>query len=267
MDNPVRPKSSLAEDIHRILTSFADESRAYVLERGFYISMIGYQCDRQIQLRMRPYTYLGPELVGRGKQIYKDMNTGLTAAKIGESIHEYYAKSLGPELLCSEGAAAYSDSSISLRGRYDLIIDMGGEKVLVDLKTTTRYAKKYLPKNEHINQVMLYLGATGIRQGAVHYIFRDSAETFTFPVSFDPGVFETLLNRFRRIQDAEDRRVLLPMIHNPRNKFPCSYCEWAFYCHPCNECAIHGFCLSGDGCGCPHDCRITPVTRKEVTTK
>jgi len=117
------------------------------------------------------------------------------------------------------GEFGYVEISVSskaggpkVRGRIDMLLDLGGRRVIGDLKITDKSVRtmKY-PYNSHIDAMILYLGFAEIDDGVVVYVDPSSVRKAekdlanriaVFPVRFDQHRFDALMELARAIEET-----------------------------------------------------------------
>ncbi len=241
---------SYADRIKQQILNIENHGNNYPSEK-YRMSMISLGCDRRIQL-IRNRDLVSEDYHASFDEKIRALNTGINPAVFGMLIHEYIQEHI--PFSRSEEEVQVGDD-IEFIGHFDGVTKIDDEDVLVEIKTLSKYALKYLPKTLHIEQMHAYMAALGISHGVLLYVFRENGEVHPYDIEFDINVWSKVQDRFRSIKQAEEQMILLPGVKPNRGGFPCAYCPFEDFCHPyyCRECEIHQQCLSGDGCGCPRD--------------
>lgn len=139
------------------------------------------------------------------------------------------------ELLWSEYPFKMDMDDYLVSGRVDnlILLRMSGKVILVEVKSTR--SLKYLekPQPHHLMQLQLYMHATGVHNGVLLYIERNSLSTRVFDVDFKHEVADEAIKRFSslhlhlkedKIPDPEAR------MKESRN-WECSYCDYRTECY------------------------------------
>jgi len=119
-----------------------------------------------------------------------------------------------------------------ISGRTDAIISLGNELYVLDIKSINGmiFGKLESPKEEHINQLQLYLHFFNIPKGIILYVSKDSQELKEFQVSYNPKIAKELLKGLQDLKTKiESNTVPLPLSEWPNN-WQCKYCQFADVC-------------------------------------
>ena len=130
------------------------------------------------------------------------------------------------------------NGSITIKGRYDLLLRINGVLVVVDIKTRQN---QYQYPSGKLQQIYKEIVAHNIAQtniyqdlvsekyqekvlGAILEVF-SNGESRLIPVKFDESEFEKVLRYFYELSEFEEERDL-PVIHEgfEKDKTPCSFC-------------------------------------------
>lgn len=98
----------------------------------------------------------------------------------------------------------------------------------VECKTTTKKALRYLPLEEHVAQVTLYLHyyilPTGGGTAEIAYRIKETGRVISYPVAYDPKLAERLFARLQAVKDAVEFGSPLPMERGLLlDRFPCGW--------------------------------------------
>lgn len=235
-DTATRPRQEVQGILQRLVRSpiSLKDSDAY------YISSIGSSCDRQIQLRHSARKLLDDEEIILSHDRRQELAAGVTPAMVGTLLHDHITRQLGTvHGMDVEGQVEYEGpDGVRISGRYDFRLITPEGEFLGEIKTVSQSAQTHLPKPEHVDQLMLYMGILDIRQGVLVYVFRDASTPpdgmsnwlRVYDVALDQKRFWELVERFYRIQAATDATVLLPTLPHVGRKYPCGWCEWRELC-------------------------------------
>jgi len=129
----------------------------------------------------------------------------------GDSIHRLIMK---PLLSMRKIHVVASEVDIPPRslisGRADIIVSDGTDLYVVDIKSMNSMVFKNLdePKQEHIDQVQLYLHYLDPKKGILLYVNKDSQELKEFEIEYNPKRAQFLLESFRNLKKKIDSNVI-----------------------------------------------------------
>jgi hypothetical protein len=85
-----------------------------------------------------------------------------------------------------------------ISGRIDdiLVIKSSGKVYLVEVKSTSMLRAVKSPSKHHILQLQFYMHATGIHNGMLMYIEKNTLQTMTFEVDYKEEIVKHALDRF-----------------------------------------------------------------------
>jgi len=105
---------------------------------------------------------------------------------------------------------------VKIRGRLDALIEVNGEKIIVEIKS--RKSGESIPKDYHILQLQLYLWITGIKKGLLVYITHGKIAEFE--------VNNTLSDK----EVIEMAKEVLEFKKVPKFEWECRYCVFNSVC-------------------------------------
>jgi CRISPR/Cas system-associated exonuclease Cas4 (RecB family) len=85
------------------------------------------------------------------------------------------------------------------------------------------------PKEEHIQQLQLYMFLSGIRQGVVFYENKDTQATAEFWIEYDEKLVEKLIAKIKNINTHVAAKTL-PEREGTRSSYKCNYCDFKDIC-------------------------------------
>jgi hypothetical protein len=99
------------------------------------------------------------------------------------------------------------DESIRLAGRIDGIVFLNGQFIIIDVKTVGVFERLWRPRafpfDEHVFQVNLYMGLSGIRRAVILYEARAEEElsrfSFDAPLGFNQEMYDEQCSFVRRL--------------------------------------------------------------------
>ncbi|MFQ5647601.1 MAG: Dna2/Cas4 domain-containing protein, partial [Candidatus Aenigmatarchaeota archaeon] len=88
------------------------------------------------------------------------------------------------------------------------------------------------PNSSHIMQLQVYLHYLRIQHGMIVYVEKNTLQSRSFPVEYDPKVAEEAIQRFRRLHLALTKgEIPEPEARlKPDRKWECGYCAWKEGC-------------------------------------
>jgi len=107
-----------------------------------------------------------------------------------------------------------------LTGYADAIIEINGEKYVLELKTVVRLPNK--PYKTHVEQLNCYLNMLGVEKGIIVYIQRSDGRKAVFVVNRDPDLFTVTLDKARYLRKCLDEGKP-PAIKDETFCFRCPY--------------------------------------------
>jgi len=119
-----------------------------------------------------------------------------------------------------------------ITGRADAILSDGKELYVLDIKSINGQIFKSLaePKEEHINQVQLYLHFFKQKKGILLYVNKDTQELKEFIVDYDPKIPQALLGELNELKTKIDTNVIPSRIPGWPEDWQCQYCQFKEIC-------------------------------------
>ena len=119
-----------------------------------------------------------------------------------------------------------------ISGRADAILSDGKELYVLDIKSINSQIFKNLntPKEEHINQIQLYLHFFKQKKGILLYVNKDTQGLKEFFVDYDSKIAEGLLNELICLKVKIDGNVIPSRIPNWPGDWQCQYCQFKEIC-------------------------------------
>lgn len=202
----------------------ASELRVRTIGR-YYPSEVG-QCMRKTW-----YTFRNP------KPADKELKKVFEA---GNRLHEFVAdvfqssKVEEVELVEKEAPFEIPIDNFVISGRIDdlIKIKIGDREALVEVKSTKdlRYLEE--ASESHIMQLQLYLHARKITEGILLYLEKNTLKSKTFHVTYDPSVYNQVIERFRLLH----KRLMAGQLPPPESRLDddkrwmCRSCQYAVEC-------------------------------------
>ena len=119
-----------------------------------------------------------------------------------------------------------------ITGRADAILSNGKELYVLDIKSINGQIFKGLaePKEEHINQIQLYLHFFKQKKGILLYVNKDTKELKEFLVDYNPEIVSSLLNELGNLKTKIDKNIVPDRIPSWPDNWQCQYCAFKTIC-------------------------------------
>lgn len=108
------------------------------------------------------------------------------------------------KLIESELPLKYKIDDFEISGRIDDLIQLeyNGEKVLIEVKSTKSIGTLNEPSESYVMQLQFYMHATGIKNGAILYIEKNTLKSKAFFLEYDPTIAKEVIDRFRKLHSS-----------------------------------------------------------------
>jgi len=211
--------------LKELINQFYSNQRKDRQQHHFYISDAG-KCGRAIFFRFKKAP--AEEIEPRVLRLFDH----------GDSIHRLIMK---PLLSMKEIHVIASEVDIPpqelIRGRADAIISDGKDLYVLDIKSINSMLFKSLesPKEEHINQIQLYLHFLDPKKGILLYVNKDTQELKEFIVKYDPQRVQSLLKILYDLKKKIDANIVPARIPGWPDDWQCQYCPFKEICLTAGE--------------------------------
>jgi len=151
----------------------------------------------------------------------------------GDYIHQFIMKPLlAKKEVYVVSAEVNIDSQELISGRADAIISDGKELYVLDIKGINGSIFNSLtqPKEEHIDQLQLYLHFFKREKGILLYVNKDTLELKEFFVSYDPARSKMLLNSLAKLKTKIEANIIPSRLPNYPENWQCQYCQFREIC-------------------------------------
>jgi len=151
----------------------------------------------------------------------------------GNHIHQLI---MGPLLSTRKIHVVTSEINIPpqelISGRADAIISDGKELYILDIKSINSMLFKNLtqPKEDHLNQIQLYLHFLNPKKGILLYVNKDTQELKEFMVAYDAKRAQSLLNELTALKIKIDSNIVPSRIPGWPDNWQCRYCQFKEIC-------------------------------------
>lgn len=206
--------------LKEFINQFYSNQRKDRAQHHFYISDAG-RCGRAIFFKFKKAP--GEEIEPRVLRLFDH----------GNSIHRLIMK---PLLAIKEIHVIASEVNIPpqeiIKGRADAIISDGKDLYLLDIKSINSLLFKNLdqPKEEHINQIQLYLHYLDPKKGILLYVNKDTQELKEFEIIYNPKRAQHLLKTLTDLKRKIDSNTIPPRILGWPDYWECRYCQFKEIC-------------------------------------
>ncbi|MHA1795004.1 MAG: PD-(D/E)XK nuclease family protein [Promethearchaeota archaeon] len=184
---------------------------------------------------------LNDESIGRmriGTLIHNDLEYLIGKANFNE-IREIMKENLDGKLnleridlspVQSEQSVIYTNKKIKISGHYDQLVLLFNNLLVIDFKSTSAFAMKYVKKavkEHHVEQLNVYMKMLGVKAGAIIYVNKDSYETATHVVAFDKDLFDKTVKKLENVYE----HVLEKKVPTfDQEDWQCNYCNYKQEC-------------------------------------
>lgn len=214
--------------------------------KKFYPSSIGF-CSRRIVYSMLGYP--SPEIEARVLAVFEN---GHSFHHRIETLLEKAGVLIAPEL-------SILDEELNISGRTDAVIknpnkdaykethnvilkDTEGnvvyegpnnEVALVELKSINNKGfnrvRSQGPKEEHNQQLQLYMYLSGIKQGVLFYENKDTQDTEEFWIDYNEKIVKEIVEKIRTVNEHVANETF-PEREGTRSSYKCNYCDYKEIC-------------------------------------
>ena len=136
--------------------------------------------------------------------------------ELGNMLHTFITNALDSEknphieVLESESSFQLPIDEILISGRIDDIISvkLDNKKYVVEVKSTSMLEATKEPSEGHLYQLHVYMHHTGIYNGIILYIERNTLQSKAFYVDYNPAIFNEVATRFRALHKFLTKEIL-----------------------------------------------------------
>jgi len=124
-----------------------------------------------------------------------------------------------------------------ITGRADAILSDGKELYVLDIKSINGQIFKSLqePKEEHINQIQLYLHFFKQKKGILLYVNKDTQDLKEFFVDYNPQIVQNLLKGLGDLKIKIEKNIIPDRIPGWPEDWQCQYCQFKEICLTAGE--------------------------------
>lgn len=150
----------------------------------------------------------------------------LKVFRVGKIFHKFLQEEIFKGL-SSEQEFTIHKKDLEIRGRCDIL---EGD-IIIEFKTCRNLNYIFVPKEENIEQLNFYLGASGLQKGKIIYIDKNNLEMMEFDINFDRKLFERTIENFEYIRDCLKKKLNIKDVE-PKFSPNCYYCKYKSICFP-----------------------------------
>jgi len=221
-----KPESSESDDINfnKLIDKYlVREYKPKEIGR-YYPSEIG-SCLRKVW-----YSYKNP------KEAESDL---IKIFEAGNILHDFVVEVIRSEknpdvdLLKWEFSVKMQMPDFVISGRVDdlMLVKMSNKQVLVEVKSTKSIKYTEEPRGAHIMQLMFYMHATGIHNGLLLYIEKNTLQTKWFDIKYNEGEAKKIEERFTKLHERLTKNKLpAAEAKISGESWMCRFCDYADEC-------------------------------------
>lgn len=206
--------------LKEIINNYFSEQIDSKKQSKFYISDAG-KCQRMIFFKFKnaPSKTAEPRI--------------LRLFEHGDYIHQMIMRAL---LATREVYVVASEVSIpptvDISGRADAVISDGKDLYILDIKSISSAGFRLLrgPKQEHINQLQLYLHFLDPKKGILLYINKDNDELKEYFIDYDKDLAESLISQFQQTKEKIEKNIIPQRCSDWPSGWQCRYCDFYEIC-------------------------------------
>ena len=206
--------------LKELISQYYSELKKDREQRHFYVTDAG-KCPRAVFFKFKkaPAEAMEPRI--------------LMMFDHGDHIHQLIMKPLfGVRSIHVVAAEINIPPQELIAGRADAIISDGKELYVLDIKSINGQIFKSLnvPKEEHINQIQLYLHFFKQKKGILLYVNKDTQDLKEFFIDYDSKIAEGLLKELSDLKAKIDRNIIPSRIPGWPEDWRCQYCQFKEIC-------------------------------------
>lgn len=191
----------------------------------YYPSEVG-SCIRKVW-----YSYKYPkEISSEKRKIYE----------AGNIMHDFVAEVLRSEknpeikLLQSEMPVKTEFKDFTISGRVDdvILVETEGKKYLIEIKSSSSLMYIKMPQAHNVVQLQYYMYATGIHNGIMLYIEKNTLKTKAFEVKYDEKIVDNIIKKLEKLHQSLKNNSI-PEAEAKKSqdmRWMCNYCEYQEEC-------------------------------------
>ncbi|MCS7109681.1 MAG: PD-(D/E)XK nuclease family protein [Candidatus Micrarchaeota archaeon] len=138
------------------------------------------------------------------------------------------------KLLETELPLKYKVDDFEISGRIDDIIQLehNGEKLLLEVKSTKSLDGLNEPSESYVFQLQFYLHVTGIKNGVILYLEKNTLKSKSFFLEYNPYIANYVIERFKKLHSLIKNNELpeAEAKKNPKKIWMCNFCPYRQEC-------------------------------------
>jgi len=210
-----------------------------ISDKNLPIDTFDTSCKRKLQLDMYPSHFgVSEEDISkahRRKQALEDGKIG--SERIGKHIIESILRQMPMELeenlsITKNVDVNFEIAGFQLRGTIDLKLNQkeSSTEEIAIIRTIAGASTNNIPKNEHLDHLLLYQFGYKKSAGYLIYITRDLGEIMMYKQDYDATNLNKIKRYLTRLKTSHEKKKLANKLKDS-SSHPCSYkCKWADYC-------------------------------------
>lgn len=211
--------------LRELINKYYSELKKDREQRHFYITDAG-KCPRAVFFKFKkaPAEEMDPRV--------------LMMFDHGDHIHQLIMKPLfGIKGIQVVAAEVNIPPQELISGRADAILSDSKDLYILDIKSMNGLIFKSLaePKEEHINQIQLYLHFFKQKKGILLYVNKDTQELKEFLINYKPEIAQYLLNELKDLKTKIDKNIVPDRIPSWPDSWHCQYCQFREICSMTGE--------------------------------
>ncbi|MEM4590209.1 MAG: PD-(D/E)XK nuclease family protein [Candidatus Micrarchaeia archaeon] len=212
-------------DFDKLIDRYLHREVKQRIENRYFPSEIG-QCLRKSWFNIKIPKPVEPEVT--------------KVFEAGNLFHAFIVEVLKSEknpevkLIESELPLKYKIDEFEVIGRIDDLIQLehNGEKVLVEVKSTKSLDTLKEPSESYVMQLQFYMHVTGVKNGAILYIEKNTLKSKAFFLEYDPTIAEKIIARFKRLHHSvKNNEIPEPEAKlDLKKRWMCNFCPYRQEC-------------------------------------
>lgn len=119
-----------------------------------------------------------------------------------------------------------------ISGRADAILSLDNELYILDIKSINSmiFGKLEAPKEDHANQLQLYLHFFNIPKGILLYVSKDTQDLKEFQIPYNAKIAKELLKGLQNLKTKIETDTIPQPLPDWPDNWQCKYCQFADVC-------------------------------------
>ena len=150
----------------------------------------------------------------------------------GDFVHQRLVEALQSEgVLKPENVEVNMPFNELVRGRADALIDINGERYVVDFKSMNSFKFKQItaPEDDHVKQVQMYMHFFALKHALLVYECKNTQDVKEFLVVYDEQLVNECLAELYKLR-SQINQNMLPDVPVRVEQWRCEYCPFLEEC-------------------------------------